>query len=88
MTATTPMFPKGSFDFAFPSAFNLAEAGATVEDKRIGKIRNKPGPLGDTYLLGYLFCAEMIPLNHEMWLMLVNTLRKVSFLTRLSPSYL
>ncbi|KAF7782424.1 hypothetical protein Agabi119p4_1800 [Agaricus bisporus var. burnettii] len=60
MTATIPIFPKGSFDFAFQSALGLAEAGTTVEDKRIG----------------YLYCAEMMPLNHEMRLMLVNTLRK------------
>jgi hypothetical protein len=26
--------------------------------------------------------VEMMPLNHEMWLMLVNTLRKVSFPVR------
>ncbi|EKM80809.1 hypothetical protein AGABI1DRAFT_37340 [Agaricus bisporus var. burnettii JB137-S8] len=62
MTATIPIFPKGSFDFAFQSALGLAEAGTTVEDKRIG----------------YLYCAEMMPLNHEMRLMLVNTLRKAS----------
>lgn len=29
-------------------------------------------------ILGYLFCSEMMPINHELRLMLVNTLRKVS----------
>lgn len=37
MTATSSIFPKGSFDFALPHALSLAEAGTSVEDKRIGK---------------------------------------------------
>ncbi|CCM00480.1 uncharacterized protein FIBRA_02514 [Fibroporia radiculosa] len=49
-----------SLDFAFAHAVNLAEAGTTVKDKRIG----------------YLFCSELMPPNHELQLMLVNTLRK------------
>jgi hypothetical protein len=28
---------------------------------------------------GYLFCAEIMPRNHELQLMLINTLRKVHF---------
>ncbi|GBE82098.1 hypothetical protein SCP_0404770 [Sparassis crispa] len=47
-------------DFAFHHAINLAEAGQTIQDKRIG----------------YLFCAELMPPEHELQLMLVNTLRK------------
>ncbi|KAF9445900.1 ARM repeat-containing protein [Macrolepiota fuliginosa MF-IS2] len=54
------VFPQGTFDFALPHALNLAEAGTTMEDKRIG----------------YLFCAQMMCPDHEMQLMLVNTLRK------------
>lgn len=29
------------------------------------------------YNAGYLYCAEMMPKEHELQLMLVNTLRKV-----------
>ncbi|KAI0797604.1 ARM repeat-containing protein [Abortiporus biennis] len=47
-------------EFALPYALSLAEAGPTVQDKRIG----------------YLFCAEIMPKHHELQLMLVNTLRK------------
>ncbi|TEB37502.1 ARM repeat-containing protein [Coprinellus micaceus] len=50
----------GSFEFAFPHALNLAEVGRTIEEKRIG----------------YLFCAELMSTDHELRLMMVNTLRK------------
>ncbi|KAL4080340.1 armadillo-type protein [Scleroderma yunnanense] len=46
--------------FAFRHAINLAEQGRSVLDKRIG----------------YTFCVELMPPNHELQLMLVNTLRK------------
>ncbi|KAJ7497085.1 armadillo-type protein [Mycena latifolia] len=49
-----------NIDFALPQAVNLAEAGKKVHEKRIG----------------YLFCAEIMSLDHELRLMLVNTLRK------------
>ncbi|KZT71326.1 ARM repeat-containing protein [Daedalea quercina L-15889] len=49
-----------NLDFALHHAVNLAESGPTVQDKRIG----------------YLFCAEAMPPDHELQLMLVNTLRK------------
>ncbi|KAI0729907.1 ARM repeat-containing protein [Fomitopsis betulina] len=49
-----------NLDFALHHAINLAESGPTVQDKRIG----------------YLFCAEVMPEDHELQLMLVNTLRK------------
>ncbi|GJE90878.1 hypothetical protein PsYK624_070220 [Phanerochaete sordida] len=54
------MGPLPDVEFALPHALNLAEAGHTVQDKRIG----------------YLYCAEMMPKSHELQLMLVNTLRK------------
>ncbi|KAJ7124951.1 armadillo-type protein [Mycena epipterygia] len=60
MSITSPAIPTGSFDFALPQAVNLAEAGKTVHEKRIG----------------YLFCAEIMSPVHELRLMLVNTLRK------------
>ncbi|KAJ7755738.1 armadillo-type protein [Mycena maculata] len=49
-----------SLDFALPQAVNLAEAGKKVHEKRIG----------------YLFCTEIMSPQHELRLMLVNTLRK------------
>ncbi|KAH8106826.1 ARM repeat-containing protein [Cristinia sonorae] len=56
------VFPGSAMDLqsALPHAISLAEAGKTVQDKRIG----------------YLFCVETMPRNHELQLMLVNTLRK------------
>ncbi|TFK44520.1 armadillo-type protein [Crucibulum laeve] len=60
MTVTSGFLPTGSLEFALPHALNLAEAGHTVQDKRIG----------------YLFCDEIMPRDHELQLMLVNTLRK------------
>ncbi|KAF8621531.1 hypothetical protein AX15_007703 [Amanita polypyramis BW_CC] len=53
-------FSPGLMDFALPHAINLAEAGKTIEQKKIG----------------YCFCAELMRLDNEMQLMLVNTLRK------------
>ncbi|KIJ67872.1 hypothetical protein HYDPIDRAFT_185857 [Hydnomerulius pinastri MD-312] len=50
----------GDLSFAFPHALNLAELGQSLMDKKIG----------------YSFCAELMPPNHELQLMLVNTLRK------------
>ncbi|KAI6000552.1 armadillo-type protein [Pisolithus albus] len=50
----------GDLSFAFHHAVNLAELGETIPDKRIG----------------YTFCTQLMPPNHELHLMLVNTLRK------------
>ncbi|OJT09138.1 AP-4 complex subunit epsilon [Trametes pubescens] len=47
-------------EFALPHAINLAEVGKTVQDKRTG----------------YLFCAEVMSPEHELQLMLVNSIRK------------
>lgn len=47
-------------DSALPHAVTLAESGGTIQNTRIG----------------YLFCAQMMPVAHELQLMLVNTLRK------------
>ncbi|KAL5535126.1 hypothetical protein ACEPAF_3220 [Sanghuangporus sanghuang] len=49
-----------SLAFALPSAVHLAEAGSKISEKRIG----------------YLFCWEVMPRDHELQLMLVNTVRK------------
>ncbi|EJD04404.1 uncharacterized protein FOMMEDRAFT_146346 [Fomitiporia mediterranea MF3/22] len=46
--------------FALPSAAHLAEAGSRVSEKR----------------MGYMFCWEVMPREHELQLMLVNTIRK------------
>ncbi|KAG8832121.1 hypothetical protein FRC17_001992, partial [Serendipita sp. 399] len=46
--------------FALPTALTLAEAGSTVEERRTG----------------YLFCSQVLPSNHEMQLLVINTVRK------------
>ncbi|THH27495.1 hypothetical protein EUX98_g6686 [Antrodiella citrinella] len=58
----TSVHPGTTLDvqFALPHAISLAEAGKSVADKR----------------MGYLFCVEIMPRDHELQLMLVNTLRK------------
>ncbi|OJA17845.1 hypothetical protein AZE42_03319 [Rhizopogon vesiculosus] len=50
----------GELAFALPHAVNLAEMGKTLRDKQ----------------LGFVFCTEVMPANHELQLMLVNTIRK------------
>ncbi|KAG2146464.1 armadillo-type protein [Suillus bovinus] len=50
----------GELAFALPHAVNLAEMGQTLHDKQ----------------LGFVFCTEVMPPNHELQLMLVNTIRK------------
>lgn len=50
----------GGLAFALPQAVNLAEMGETLRDKQ----------------LGFVFCTEVMPPNHELQLMLVNTIRK------------
>ncbi|KAG1760911.1 armadillo-type protein [Suillus occidentalis] len=50
----------GGLAFALPQAVNLAEMGETLLDKQIGLV----------------FCTEVMPPNHELQLMLVNTIRK------------
>lgn len=60
MSVSPGFLAQDAFYFAFPRAIHLAEAGRKIDDKRIG----------------YLFCSEMMPINHELRLMLVNTLRK------------
>ncbi|KAK0212386.1 armadillo-type protein [Desarmillaria ectypa] len=57
---TTSALKQEALYFAIPHAINLAEAASNAKDKRIG----------------YLFCSEIMPPNHELQLMLVNTLRK------------
>jgi len=78
MAAPTSIFPRGTFDFAILHALNLAEAGTTIEDKRAGMRDLQSWLLRDSAISGYLFCAEMMEPNHEMRVMLVNTLRKVN----------
>lgn len=79
-TSVTPGFlTSDAFDFAFHHAINLAETGTNVEQKRIGR-QSEQYMTRETVMtvkLGYLFCAEMMPLDHDLRLMLINTLRKV-----------
>ncbi|KAJ7209609.1 armadillo-type protein [Mycena pura] len=60
ISITSSALPSASLDFALPQAVNLAEAGRHIHEKRIG----------------YLFCAEIMSPDHELRLMLINTLRK------------
>ncbi|KAG5646809.1 hypothetical protein DXG03_002186 [Asterophora parasitica] len=62
MNASHGYLPLDAFNFAVSHAVTLVEAGRTVDQKRIG----------------YLFCAEVMPAEHELQLMLVNTIRKVN----------
>ncbi|KAL5534648.1 hypothetical protein ACEPAG_1111 [Sanghuangporus baumii] len=60
-----------SLAFALPLAVHLAEAGSKTSEKR----------------MGYLFCWEVMPRDHELQLMLVNTVRKdlmSSFVARIN----
>lgn len=66
-------------EFALHHAVNLAEAGSTIHERRIGiQFRVASCVYLTVYdTVGYSFCAEIMPPNHELHLMLVNTLRKV-----------
>ncbi len=77
-TSVTPGFlPTNAFKFAFHHAINLAETGKRVDDKRIGRYpRSIVSEDELTTFSGYLFCAEIMPLDHDLRLMLINTLRK------------
>ncbi|KAK7035211.1 hypothetical protein VNI00_011978 [Paramarasmius palmivorus] len=59
-SASIGVLERDSMDDVFAHAITLAEAGSTIADKRIG----------------YLFCSEVMHRNHDLQLMLVNTLRK------------
>ncbi|VDB85198.1 unnamed protein product [Peniophora sp. CBMAI 1063] len=58
--ALNSVLDPGELDFALPPALTLAEAGKTIRAQR----------------LGYLFCATFLSPEHELHLLLVNTLRK------------
>ncbi|KAF8160934.1 armadillo-type protein [Crassisporium funariophilum] len=78
MSVTSGFLARDAFDFAFPHAINLAEAGKKIDDKRMGEWNAFPDWLctANTLTAGYLFCSERMPLDHDLRLMLVNTLRK------------
>lgn len=63
--------------FSLPHAISLAEAGKTVQDKKIGRFIKFLPRTKTLHSTGYLFCVETMPKHHELQLMLVNTLRKV-----------
>ena len=70
-----------SLHFALPSALHLAEAGSKVHEKYIGASNlsyDYPSPPTDCATTGYSFLSEVMPPDHELALMLVNTIRKVS----------
>ncbi|KAG8879392.1 hypothetical protein FRB97_001663 [Tulasnella sp. 331] len=60
-TAMTFEPPQRNYlEFALPAAVGLAEGGKTVSDRRVG----------------YQYCAKIMPPDHELQLMLINTYRK------------
>jgi len=61
LTTSYGSVSRSSLDFAIPSAVHLAEAGTSSSEKRIA----------------YLFCNEAMPKEHDMRLMLINTIRKL-----------
>ena len=68
-------------DFALVSALQLAERGLSIRERRVGvsvafgKFILSVFKL--TITTGYLYLAEMMPLNHEMGLLMINTIYKV-----------
>ncbi len=64
-------------EFALPHAINLAEAGQRIQDKRTGMYVALACEVTLQFHAGYLFCAEVMPPEHELQLMLVNSIRKV-----------
>jgi hypothetical protein len=63
-------------EFALVHALHLAESGRTMQEKRIGS-----SPFQDSLTAnhsGYLFLQEGLNPEHELALMLINTIRKVS----------
>jgi hypothetical protein len=66
-------------EFALVHALHLAESGRTIQEKRIGS-----SPFQDSLVAnhsGYLFLQERLSPKHELALMLINTIRKVSLVT-------
>ncbi|KAG8914483.1 hypothetical protein FRC02_004973 [Tulasnella sp. 418] len=60
-TSLTFELPRSDYlHFALPYAVQLAEGGKTLQNRYVG----------------YLFCSMIMPQNHELQLMLVNTCRK------------
>lgn len=67
-------------DFGLVHALHLAESGRTIQEKRIGESQY---PLTEhpeicSHMSGYLFLQERLTPGHELALMLINTIRKVS----------
>lgn len=67
-------------DFAMSHAVTLAEAGETTASKRIGLPFSSILRVENLLICypGYLFCSELMPADHELQLMLVNTIQKVT----------
>ena len=71
-----------NLEFALPHAINLAEAAQKVQDKRTGMFVAIGCEASLQFHTGYLFCAEVMPPEHELQLMLVNSIRKVGLHSR------
>ena len=77
----TGVISQSSLAFALPAAINLAEAGRTIGEKRTGSIClniDLSFMSHCDFCEGYMFCAEIMPREHEMQLMMVNTIHKVN----------
>lgn len=75
----TPYSIKSRITFALAHAVKLAEGGEVLHDRQIGQDENR----GSLKMLiyqwptAYQYCIQNLPPNHELHLMLVNTVRKV-----------
>ena len=77
--------------FALVPALQLAEGGKSSKERRIGQpstphlVHQSLADVG--FDVGYLYLCESLPRDHELRLMFINTIRKVSsFLSRFAQS--
>lgn len=64
-------------DFALIPALKLAESGKTIQERRIGRCLFCGYSWLNAFGAGYLFLVERLPPDHELQLLLINTIRKV-----------
>ena len=66
-------------EFALVSALQLAEGGKNIKERRLGTL--DISIILHIYLMsevGYRYLMEMLPRHHELGLLMINTIRKVS----------
>ena len=78
-------------DFALVSALQLAERGISIRERRIGVSAGSDHLRLHVHqlmvMVGYLYLAESMPLDHEMGLLMINTIRKVALAESLPWAY-